>query len=383
VYFLGGYLVRIAISTLIDYFNYGNRLQNYALQEVLKKMGNEVYTIKDYTDLVGKRSIRVRVLNSIKKGHILNRFVKKVKRIGKNTNNTLNEVRKNNFINFTNKYIKETDFYINQNTTDFSFENNFDCFVIGSDQVWNYMFQTSFLFSFVEYTKKPKISYAASFGVNSIPKNYLASYKKGLNSVDIISVRENEGKKIVDQLSNKSATVVLDPTLLLTMDEWKKVIDGKKKYKEKYVLTYFLDNPDKNTMQYINSFVRDRNFVIKNLYSDKYPELWTADPAEFVNLISQAEAIFTDSFHGCVFSIIFQRYFEVFDRNNNGPSMNSRIDTLFNELDLMDRWHRNDIRKTIDYSKVEDKLKNKRNESLNFLKESLENVKNMEKIDLK
>lgn len=228
---------------------------------------------------------------------------------------------------------------------------------------------------FLYYTNKPKISYAASFGVSEIPDKLKKEYIDGLNSIDHISVRESAGKDIVEKLTEKEATVVLDPTLLLTKEEWKELINDRQEYTEKYVLTYFLDQPNKLNSQYIKDYAKQKGYIIKNLVDIHDKELWVADPSEFVNLFSQAEAIFTDSFHACVFSIIFEKYFEVFERNTELPSMNSRIDTLFSDLGLEDRWHRKRMNEMINYEIVKSKLAVRKQESLTFLANSIENVK--------
>lgn len=367
--------MKIAISTLIGYYNYGNRLQNYALQEILKKMGNDVVTIKDYSDITGKVSLKEKIVKAFKKGNLFKRLLGKLDGWSKKRNSELEITRENNFKKFTNDYINETKFYINQDTTDFSFDEKIDCYIIGSDQVWNYLFMTSFFYGFVEYSDKPKLSYAASFGVDTIPRNYIADYRKGLDSLDFISVRESRGTELVKNIDDRESTVVLDPTLLLSKNDWKKLIKNNKKYDEKYVLTYFLDSPTKETLKYINDYSSSKGLVIKSLYDIDFPDLWVADPSEFVNLISQSEAVFTDSFHGSVFSIIFEKYFEVFERNNKGPKMNSRIDTLLKDLGILDRWHDSTrISQGIKYSEVKYKLCTRREQSLNYLQESLNSV---------
>ncbi len=115
---------------------------------------------------------------------------------------------------------------------------------------------------FLYYTNKPKISYAASFGVNKIPDEYENLYKKGLNSIEFISVRENDGANIVENLINKKVKVVLDPTLMVSKNEWIQLIVDKPKYKEKYILTYFLDKPTEEDRSYIKDFSKKKS--IKN-----------------------------------------------------------------------------------------------------------------------
>lgn len=370
--------MKIAISTIIDYNNYGNRLQNYALQEVLHNLGHDVETIRNFSET--KISTKNKIITNLKNGDILRKIKYKIEFfLNKNSKEykkflQYNTQRNLNFKNFSEKYIKETKFIVNETTINFDFNKDYDCFVIGSDQVWNYNFTRFSKFDFISYSETPKVSYAASFGVDSIPEEYINMYKEGLSNINYISVRENAGKDIVEKLTEKPAKVVLDPTLLLNKNDWLKLAKGSKKYNEKYALTYFLDTPTDVTQKYIQEYATSNNLKVKSLVNKNDLELWKADPIEFVNLFSQAESIFTDSFHACVFSIIFEKYFEVFERNTRLPSMNSRIDTLLEELNLVDRWHSNKILSNIDYKDVVQRLENKKIESITFLKNSLDEI---------
>ncbi|WP_434433839.1 polysaccharide pyruvyl transferase family protein [Lactiplantibacillus paraplantarum] len=364
--------MRVAINTLVGYYNYGNRLQNYALQQVLIGLGHEVTTIRNYTDI--PKPLKKRVFESMVDGSFFHKLSGRIIRSRKSKEKEYsNQIREKNFIDFTRKYIRESTFILNQNTVDFSFDKLFDCYVIGSDQVWNYGFVSFSEYDFVEYSSKPKISYAASFGVSKIPEKYRDFYRKGLLNLTSISVREDAGKSLIQDLSGRDAKVVLDPTLLLDKTEWMAIVSVKHKYDDKYVLTYFLDNVARNDRMYIERFAKKNGLIIKDLVSESDLELWKADPAEFINLFSQAEAVFTDSFHASVFSIIFEKYFEVFSRNNKGPSMNSRLETLLHSFGLDNRWHSSKSKlEVIDYKTVYSVLNQKKRESLDFLKKALE-----------
>lgn len=369
--------MKIAISTIVDYNNYGNRLQNYALQEILLELGHEVETIKNIT--YRKPSMSKRMLKIIKNGNLIKKVNSKLfpKNSTKKNIEMYNKIRKEKFQKFSKKFILETVSSIDDTMTDFSKIDYFDCYVIGSDQVWNYNFPRFSSLDFVNYSKKPKLSYAASFGVDKISDEYYPIYLNGLNELQYISVREDAGKKIVEGITHrKDVQVVVDPTLLVKEEVWSKLIKNSPKYQHRYILTYFLDKPNEYTSQYIFNFSKKNNLEIKNLLDINELELWTADPVEFVNLFSQAEAIFTDSFHACVFSIIFEKYFEIFDRNYDGPSMNSRIETLLKDFKLENRWHKNGNTPNgfINYGEVKKLLERKRTESLTFLESSLNSI---------
>lgn len=370
--------MKIGIQTIVDYNNYGNRLQNYALQEVLKKRGNEIITLKNefvnpYMPNEKSENKILKIFHSIEDGIFFNLISNKIrgkyKLIGK-----YEKERKQRFKTFSEKYISESDYVYKSEYQNSNELNGFDCFIIGSDQVWNYSFRRFSEFDFLPLVSQPKVSYAASFGVDSIPEDLKSFYKKNLSTIDCVSVREDKGKEIIDELlPEKEVKVVLDPTLMLSKQDWENLIAGNKTYDQKFVLTYFLDEPTKETKKYINRIAKENNLEIKQLANVFDEELWLADPAEFVNLFSQAEMIFTDSFHACVFSIVFEKYFEIFERNTKLKSMNSRIETLMSNLHTGNRWHQGNSKllEMPDYKTINEYLIQKKEESFEFLESAL------------
>ncbi|MGL9918829.1 MULTISPECIES: polysaccharide pyruvyl transferase family protein [Enterococcus] len=383
--------MRIGIQTIVDYNNYGNRLQNYALQRVLEQMGHEVVTLKNnfnnpYRPTQIPESKSVRILKSLKNGSFSKKVVKKVRLRNKNALiNKHRDARFRAFEAFSSHYISESEESYGDNLKDSAELKSFDCFVIGSDQVWNYEFPRFSEFDFLPFVTQPKISYAASFGVDTIPDNLQDIYAENLIKIDALSVREEKGKQIInDLLPEEDVKVVLDPTLLLDNDEWKKLIQDRQRYDKKYVLTYFLDEPNVENKNYIKKIAKQNNLEIKRFANVFDEELWLADPAEFVNLFSQAEMVFTDSFHACVFAIIFEKYFEIFERNTKLKSMNSRIDTLMTNLHTGNRWHNSNssLLELPDYNLINKHLEEQRKESYDFLESSLrECQKKMKVVD--
>lgn len=366
--------MKIAIITLIGYYNYGNRLQNYALQRVLEDMGNQVVTIKNVTGAGIKTSLGQRISSSVKDGSI---FVKLMNRVNgkKRVEDKLDGIREHNFKVFTNKYIHETGFTIDESTKDFSFDKQLDCYVIGSDQIWNYSFNSFSYLDFAIFSNKPKISYAASFGVSSIPLEYQNLYRLGLSNLAAISVREKVGQQLIEQLTNRKATLVLDPTLLLDRKDWNKLTDNLSTYSNRYIVLYFLDALLPEDLAYIQDFAKKKHLEIKQLGSRSDAELWKSGPETFLNVIKHSEFVFTDSFHACVFSIIFKKDFEVFKRNSNGPSMNSRIDTLLGEFGLTQQFHDASGQKDcINYKSIDKKRYELKKQSLDFLEQSLKEI---------
>ncbi len=341
---------KIGIITIVDNNNCGNRLQNYALQEILKKLGNDVYTLKNETFLNWNEKYYVGKLR------FLNKRIKSIYKINK----FFKEFNKN--INFSNKYITIKSKNIS---------NNYDYFIAGSDQVWKptrRRLSKIDLLGFAEPNKR--ISYAASFGLEKIDKKYYKTLQEELPKFKAISVREDAGREIIkDATGINNVSVVLDPTLLLDRNEWIKLEKKPAALTEKkYIFTYFLG--DENIIELVSKiFCKDYSIV--DFYKGKY------GPSEFLYLINHAEYILTDSFHGTVFSILFGKEFFVFNRkqedlNNN---MNSRLDTLLGKFSLKDRKI-NDLDKInkeykINYKYVEEKLNDERKKSLDFLSTAL------------
>ncbi len=226
--------------------------------------------------------------------------------------------------------------------------------------------------------KEKRIAYAPSFGVNEIPKEFENNYKDWLLNIPSISVREKAGAKIIEKLTGRKAEVVVDPTLLLTKDEWLAIATpAKNKTKNKFLLTYFLGDLTLESEYEIKKIAANENLEIINLANFNNPEVYTADPSEFLDYINTASIFFTDSFHGVVFSILLDTPFVVYERKGKSPSMNSRIDNLLSLFKLEDRKNENlkgaTISKLIDvdYSHVNSILEIERTNANRFIENAL------------
>lgn len=262
----------------------------------------------------------------------------------------------------------------------------YDGVMVGSDQLWAPSGITSNFYNLMfAGGDTRKISYAASFGVSQIEKKHHKLYNKFLSEMDYISVRENSAKKLVEQLSNKSAEVVTDPVMLLDADEWLKEIPNANRFDEPYVYAYFLGKSPEYRAA-VTEFAKSKGLKIvtahhmdsynkaDNTFGDYAP--FDVGPAEFVNFIRNAEYVFTDSFHGSVFSILYQKKFMVFNRYSDASisSKNSRIDSLCENYGLSDRRYTGDIyavENNIDYSSVLAKVEAHRQASKAFLDKAL------------
>lgn len=359
----------VGIITLNGYFNYGNRLQNYALQEVLKSYDCNVETILVDHKKMSRTSVQLK--NELKK-------ILKVL-LGKTSFKDLkaSNLRQQRFYNFSKQFINESNYYISDNNLPDKLNDSFDYFITGSDQVWNpeYNFKSSIYFlGFAPRVKS--ISYAASFGISEIPSDCIENYRDWLNDISNISVREEAGAKIIKDLTGRNASVVLDPTLLLTRDDWLAISkESSNKPKKRYLLTYFLGNVSKENRDKIDQIAQTEDLEIVQLANIKDKSAFAADPSEFIDYINSSEVFLTDSFHGSVFSILLEKPFVVFEREGSKNSMNSRIDTLLRTFELEQRkWENISNNKevfNIDYSNVPEILEIERKRSLLFIEKSI------------
>lgn len=182
-----------------------------------------------------------------------------------------------------------------------------------------------------------RVSYAASFGVDKIPEEWVDKYKTGLMDFKALSVREDKAVDIVKNTIGLTCCKVLDPTMLLERVEWDKIkkmptkINGKN-----YILTYFLGGRTREIEDIIYRYAKLTDSAVINLQDYNTP-YYIVGPDEFVGLISKAKMVLTDSFHATVFSIIYEKPFVVYDRQGSGRKMGSRLSSLLEMCGLNDR----------------------------------------------
>jgi hypothetical protein len=368
---------KIAIITLNGYFNYGNRLQNFALQNAIESLGFDVETIINTTKLKKNTSSRIQKIKSKSMADIFRILKYKLNNIlYKEEYINSRKIRTEIFKEFSHNYICETDYNVSQNNMPADLSDRYAYFVAGSDQVWNpdYICDSSINFlTFAEYKKR--ITYAPSFGVSKIPQGYISNYKKWLSGIHKLSVREDDGAKIIKNLTGRQAPVLLDPTLLLTKEEWLSVSrKATNKPAGKYLATYFLGNLPYSYKKHIKYIAKKNNLQVVNLYDISEKEAYRTGPSEFIDYINSCSLFCTNSYHGSIFSILMEKPFIVYQRKNTSPSMYSRIETLLSKFKLEDRKYENiksdnDIF-SIDYSHVSEILEKERNKSYNYLKDA-------------
>lgn len=327
--------MKIAIITIIDYINYGNRLQNYAIQKFLEEQGHDVETI---------------VATSYKR-ELVNRIKKTTYSIYPSFFETKRSyiLRESPFICFTKQYIKERKVLSFNGRIPKWINRNYDFFIVGSDQIWNPEFINydvpnggiyNRLLQFVEPQKR--IALAPSFGVEKIPFSLADNFKEELLKFHALSVREDAGADIIKKLIDKDIDILIDPTLMFEAKTWHSISKSVDAVDcEHYILKFIISHETNEYKKKVDAIAKDRNLKIKTMLSESDKSLFVADPSQFIFLISNADLVCTDSFHAIVFSIIFNKPFLLMDRNDGLSSMNSRIETLLHKLNLKDKMSTN------------------------------------------
>lgn len=355
--------MKAAVITINYGYNYGNRLQCYAINYLLKTMGIKVENLKKEQNF--STVVKLKLFIKSKLRIRLNGYEKRIIK----------------FNQFNHKYlnIKNIYNYIQQGTVEL-LNDKYDCFICGSDQIWNPYFGFNSDIEYLSFVKdKKKIALSASFGVDDIGENE-EHVAKLLEKIDCISVREENAKKIVERITDKQATLVCDPTLVLSKNEWMH-IECRPKFvnQDKFLVCYLLEKYDSELMDKIAELARINNLRIYYI-EDEFKKLGKANvdeyslgPAEFIWMIRNSELVVTDSFHAVAFSIIFERQFKIL-RRNNMMNMNSRLNTILKKFNIEKAYFNCDEIKektVMDYNYIEKKIKTEKELFLKFLKESL------------
>ena len=230
----------------------------------------------------------------------------------------------------------------------------YDAFITGSDQVWNLdWYHPAYFLDFVD-TNKIKISYAASSAKSTLTDEQKAIFKKSLKDYNAVSVREENMVDMLKDLSPVLPQLVVDPVLLLDSDDWDTISSGRK-CEEPYILCYFLGK-NKASRRLVKAFAKKNGLKIAciSMTNDKVTrnlgdyDVSNASPEDFVSLIKNAEYVFTDSFHACVFSIIHRKDFFVFNRSRKGE-MSSRITSLLDMFEMPERFCNTPDKESLSY----------------------------------
>mgnify|MGYP004535697027 FL=1 len=384
--------MKIGIITYwITRSNYGTVLQNYALQTFLRSFGFETFLIRTdiplgcsrldyYKSLLQKNGFfsLIRYFKS-------RLFCKIARRISSENKND----DKRNFPDFVGKNLNPIKIFrsLSELESDCPMA---DIYISGSDQVWNTYGENyntvseqikAYLLSFVPDSAK-KISCAASFGKSSLAVEFESLFKKELSRFDFISCREKSGVEICKRLGFENAVLQQDPTMILSSDEYKKIASKSLVPKKPYILLYLLGNDTDFSTRRLKQFAKLKNLEVVyvpaneaqkiNFYKKTFPTV-----EEWLGLYENASAVVTNSFHGTVFSLIFNKPFLSVHQTGKFEDQNVRIDSLLEDFGLKNRIFSGDFEKlfsSVDFEKV-----NKRLEEIRKCSPFVEWIKKMEK----
>lgn len=387
---------KTAIVSCYFQHNYGSMLQAYATQMALDKLDyeNETIDIAGFNHEIKKAKILYFAKASLTSDILISKLgmAKNVliKKFSKNDYARLSKVRSDRFDAFGKKYFRLSSRYSSKEDLGKKCDENYSSVLVGSDQLWlpGNIAADYYTLNFVPTTVN-SIAYATSFGQSSLPKDSAKKATIFLKKIKHIGVREESGQKLVKKLAGRNVPVVCDPTLLFTGDEWMKIQKKEPIIKGKYILCYFLGNnpPHREFAEKLKKETGCKIVALTHLdefvksdegYADETP--YNIDPADFLNLIRNAEYVCTDSFHCSVFSILYKKEFYTFRRYNRNTrqSTNSRLDTLFKITGIEGRLLAGDekivdcLNIKTDFDEAHKKLAGVRQQSYEYLKVALQ-----------
>ena len=376
------------------YTNYGTQLQAYALQQKLEQLGHENQILSDAEILKRQFAGKDRRKPVEESAAPANKLVRLLRCPGRISRKLL---ARRDPLEYSKPFSQSK-----QASTSFrrDFLNirydvpvdelsrlNEDCdaFVCGSDQVWSVFEDVFNPFYYLDFASKPKIAYAPSMGTDKIPPQTAEKIQALLRDFTAVSVREAACAARLEEIIGRKVSWVLDPTLLHERSFWEQFTDGVEVPKKKYLLCYFLENRPWY-FEYAQTLARKLKLKLLLIPSDweylQYPFVAKngVGPREFAALYRGASFVLTDSYHGSIFSTIFEKDFLYLQRfrDTDPRSQNIRIQSLFGALDLTHRIvsqdHKPEKPDAIDFGKVYEKLAEMRRASNAYLRESLASI---------
>ena len=359
-----------ATVTWINYRNFGTYLQAYALQQAVEKLGYSNVVIDDskvISSFPKKKFSPVRILRNIP---LLYPQRAEFRR------KSLTSIQE--FDDFKRNFIKTDADWSTRN----ELASRYDTYIAGSDQIWS---PTSVFddFYYLGFTDRTKVAYAPSLGTKVYPEAMVPRVRQFLDSFSALSVRERQGADILKEKFSFDAEVVADPTMLLTADDWNALLPETCDASAPYALCYFLTF-NRKYVDFAKEYCRSRGLkmvvpvISHNLVGIQGTEELYTGPIGFLKALKGAEVVLTDSFHGTIFSMLFQKPFHTFKRfsDDSAASQNSRLENLLENTGLTDRYldedHLETVEDDIDYESVGQSVSNMREKSLAYLRNSLE-----------
>jgi len=330
--------MKIAVITILDYSNYGNRLQNVAVEKLLQYFNYETVTLQIHSRKFEKKGNSLKYI--LKK--ILPFFIYKIlkqkneAKVQKNSD-VLEQQRSKNFSEFSIRYINlKEEIWFDKDISEVLNPDDFTYFITGSDQVWNPDFAGNDLYflTFVKHEKR--IALAASIGYEELDESLKEYYTDRLNQMNYISVREKSAVNLIRELTKREVDLMIDPTLVVDRSYWLSIMERPKlDFQKQYILSFFLGEEAGKEIEIIS---KTCNLPVIHMNQKRFAEWYTLSPSQFLYMVKHAEYVLTDSFHAVAFSIQFNTSFYVFQRKDKVlKNMFSRMESLLEIFELQER----------------------------------------------
>lgn len=379
--------MKIGILTQPLHANYGGLLQNYALQQTLIRLGHEVETI-DWEGGSGLHEtlyrIKIRVLHTL--------FLNKYPQLKYRPNKKERAIIQRNTNHFINTYIDHTEaIHSYEEFVKQASKGKYDAYVVGSDQCWRPCYNAFLSSMFLDFVQDKqdkqvkRIAYAASFGIDKweFTPQQTAVCVPLAKKFDMVSVREDSGVKLCKEYLGVDAVHVLDPTMLLTKEDYIQLIEKEKEPKSNGTLFNYILDPDAKKSVFIQKVAKAKGLKAFQVLPKCQAEIRTKEDVKeriedcvfpsvttWLRAFMDAEMTIVDSFHGMVFSIIFNKPFWAIGNVSRGMSRFTSLLKMFHLEDrLLDADHLDDVdlSKPIDWTKVNGILEEKRKECKSLL----------------
>ena len=356
---------RVGIITLPGNYNYGNRLQCYAMSEAVKRVGSSPMVLMREISFPWYRRLY---------------YALKLKYLSLKDKNFVSDPEKvqtpARALAFE-RFAARIPIVILPGTGYASANEMRDCFVVGSDQVWNPKLtchqETWYYASFAQPERRAAVS--ASLGIDSFASADQAKrVAHGVRNLTRVSVREKRGAELLRECAGIEAEVICDPTLVLTADDWRSVSDGSCTPVEPYVFTYLLGGVGNEASEVLAAVTHHGLIPVVHLTDCQKPGELDAGPAEFIDLIDHAEHVVTDSFHAAVFSSILQTPLTIVHREG-GASMFSRLEQLSEMLGIEEKVYGSptyDLARAGEYDGVPEAIEREREKFMTYLEGCLD-----------
>lgn len=377
--------MKIALFTCHHDPNYGSMLQAYALAKALSKLGVESEYLNYSTSPDPYKLIR------IIKGLIKTPLVKLFSIIRKRkSGGEYAFFHTPEFSSTIDAYERFHKLYIPVSSKKYYYDTikqklnvkDYDAYMVGSDQSWSpHLYKPNNPY-FLDFANLPKrCSYAPSFGTTDLKDDYLQLLKQKLSYFDFLSCREAANSKLLTETLGRKVTHVLDPTLLLTSDDWNKIAKAPN-IKGDYILAYILGEKD-TVVKFAEKLSVKHNLpvyyvVTRPKYLNKKNAIKGVGPDDWLGLIRGARYVVTDSYHGCLFCINYNVNFYAFSKRKGDLNVqdNARIVEFLGILGLQHRFQNDkdnpQMMQDIDFIPVNKRIEQLRERSVGYLKQCIE-----------